>query len=155
MPVGLGGNLSDLAVVFAIGKCVHSDERFLFRTKPSEIILGDVQFHLQIVQIGQREYRTRRAGKLSGEQFALFYTAVQNRARDWSANHRRIQLLFRVCGLSFGLSNLAFGPRNFLYPRAKLRQLKTLFQRVRTLLAGFILRRRIVQGLLGKHSLRD
>ena len=96
LPVRLGGNLVDHAVVFAIGVGVYRDDALLLRTEAGEVILRDVKFDLDVVQVGQGDHLTLRAafrgaGKLRRHQLAFFRGALENRAADRSTDHGGVQ----------------------------------------------------------------
>src|SRR5208282_1663699 len=69
LPIGLGRNLRNFAVVGLVGISIRGDDTLLFGTQPGKIRLRDVELNLEIVQIRQRHYRSlwsagRCAGKL-------------------------------------------------------------------------------------------
>src|SRR5262249_41601441 len=97
LPVRLRRNLRNLAVVLAIGEGVRGDNASLSRTQAGEIILRDVEFYLDVVQVCERHNRAsgaafRSAGKLCRDQFALFCLALQNRATYRSPNEGGVEL---------------------------------------------------------------
>src|SRR5205807_10102520 len=134
---------------------INCDDGFLLPPEAGEIVLRDVEFNLQVFQVSERKYRARRAGKLSGKKLALFDAAIQNGTADGSTNYGRVQLRFRVGGLAFCLHQHALGAGDLLHARADFRQLMALFERVYALLAGLVLRRRIIESLPRKNSLLD
>src|SRR6202030_3152950 len=101
-----------------------------------------------ILQIREGKDRSCGAGKLSGEQLALFDAAIENRTRDRSSNHRSIELRFGVAGLPLRLHQRAFRTSDFLGPWTELRQLIALLERIHALLTRLILRSGVIQRLL-------
>ena len=85
LAVCLGRNLRNFAVIFAIRKSVHGDDTFLIRTQFGKVVLRDVQFDLNIVQIGESDDFTHRstfsaAGETGSDQFALLCGAFEDSA---------------------------------------------------------------------------
>jgi hypothetical protein len=94
----------------------------------------------------------RAALKLSCEQFAFLHAAIENGARNRSADHGCVKLGFGVGSLPFGLHERTLGPRDFLHTWSDLRQLIALLQRMDALLTCPILCRRIIERLLRHDS---
>ena len=88
------------------------------RRKFGEIILRNVEVRLNIVEIGEREYRSRCACELSCKQLSLFDAALKDRACDGSANYGSIQQRLLISSLALSLSEGAFGARDFLGTRS-------------------------------------
>ncbi len=104
---------------------------FCLEPKPREVVLRNVEFDLEIVQIGQRDHLSLRtalgaAGELRRYQLTLLCRAFQNRSGDRGADHRSIKPRLGIRGLSFGLEPCAFGSRDFLLPGTDLRQIECL-----------------------------
>ena len=57
LAIGFGRNLGDHAVPFEVRKRVDGHDALLLRARAGEIVLRDVEFDLQIDQIGQRDDR--------------------------------------------------------------------------------------------------
>ena len=130
LPVRFRRHFGDLAFVGAIFEGVEGDDAFLLRRELGKVVLRDIEFDLNVVQIGEGDDRSARAafgaaGKLRGDQFALFGGALQNRAGDGSANHSGIELRLGVGHLAFGLQQVAFGALDFFGARAELHQLES------------------------------
>ena len=75
--------------------------RLLLGTESGKVSLRDIEFDLQVVQVGKRHDRTLRAtsgstGKLRGDQLALFGGALENRSGHRRADDGRVELRFRI-----------------------------------------------------------
>src|ERR1700722_1590148 len=89
LSIRFGRDLVDRSVVLAVRECVGSDDALLFGTELREIILIHIDFDLQIVKVGDRDYVAFRAFiayESGGDKLALFDVALQNRAGDGSAD---------------------------------------------------------------------
>ena len=157
LPVRFGRHFGDLAFVGAIFEGVESDDAFLLGRQLGEVILRDIEFDLNVVQVGERDYRSARAafgaaGELRGDEFSFFRRALENRAGDRSANHGRVELRLGVGHLAFGLQQVAPGALNLFGARAELHELESALQRIHSLLRSVVLGDGVVQILLG-HAL--
>ena len=100
LAIGFGRNLVDEAVVFAIGKRVGGDDALLLRAQLREIVLVDVELDFQIVQIGERDdvaFGALVADEAGGDELAFLDVALQDGARDRSADDGVVELGFGVC----------------------------------------------------------
>src|SRR5437016_2677758 len=88
LPIGLGGDLFDIAFVGAVAKRVGGDHAALARAELGEIVLADIQLHLQIVQVRQRHHVPFGAlvpHEAGGDELTLLHRALKYRAGHWSA----------------------------------------------------------------------
>src|SRR5262249_39846293 len=82
LAVTLGRDLIDHALVLAIGISVSGHHCTLLWAELGEIVLADVEFNLQVREIGKSHDRTTRssriscAGKLRRDKLALFRRAL-------------------------------------------------------------------------------
>src|SRR5205823_636324 len=118
LAIGFRRNFRNCPVPLEVRKCVHSYDRFLMRSKFREIILGNVEVRLNIVEIGESEYRPRGTCELPSQQLSLFNAAFEDRACDGSANYGSIQQRLLIGSLTLSLSEGAFGARDFLGTRS-------------------------------------
>ena len=74
-------NLIDHALVLAIGIGVRGDDALLLRPELCEIVLTDIEFHLQIVEIRQRydvAFGAALADEAGSDKLALLDCALEN-----------------------------------------------------------------------------
>ncbi len=121
-------------------------------TEPGKIVLRDIEFDLEIVQIGQGDdqaLRTAfgRAGKSRGHELAFFGGALKNGSSHRGADHGGVEQRLGIVRLTLSLLHGAAGARDLLLPRTNLGQLETLVQRIHPLLVGLELRGGIVESL--------
>ncbi len=159
-PVGLGRHFGDHAVVLAVGEGIGCDHAFLFGAEPGEIVLRDIEFHLKIVEIGQRDDQALRAafggaGESRSHQLAFFGGSLENGSGHRGADHGRVEQRLGVVRLSLGLLQSAAGARDLFLPRTNLGQLETLVQRIHPLLVSLKLGGGIVERLLREHAFGD
>ncbi len=129
----MGRHLGDHAAVLPVRESIRCHYPFLSGVEPCEIILRDIEFHLQVVEIGQGDDQTLRAtfggaGKSRSHELALFRRPLENGSSHRSADHGGVEQGLGVVRLSLGLLQSAAGARNFFLPRPDLGQLETLVQ---------------------------
>src|SRR6185369_3310092 len=159
-PFGLGRHFRDHAVVLAVRESISCDYAFLFGVEPGEIVLRDIEFHLEIVEIGQGDDQALRAafggaGESRSHELAFFRGPLENSSRYRGADHGGVEQRLGVIRLSLGLLQRAAGARYLFLPWTNLGQLETLVQGIHPLLVSFKLGRRIIQGLLRQHTFGD
>src|SRR5438477_8382055 len=91
LAIGLRRNFRDHSVVLSVRKSVNCDHALLPGAKLGEIVLRDVEFDLDIMQVGKRNNLTlwaafSLAGELRRNQLTSFRGTLQNGARDRSSD---------------------------------------------------------------------
>ena len=158
LPVRLRRHLGDFAFVGAVFEGVEGDGAFLFRREFGEVVLSDVEFDLDVVQVGERNDGAARtafgtAGELGGDEFTFFGGAIENRTADGGADDGGIELRFGVLHGAFGLEEIAFSPFYFFGAGAELHEAEGALERIHALLRGVVLGGGVVQILLGHDAL--
>ena len=132
------------------------------RREFGKVVLRDIELDLNVVEIGERDYRTARAtfgaaGKLRGDQFALFGGALENRAAYGRADHGGIELRLGIIHLALGGLQHVGRERDQSLPMRgpSLESLKDCASEFSSLLIGVVLGLRVVEILLGDYALRE
>ena len=153
--VGFGRHLLHKALILAVWVSVGSNGAFLLRPQLREIILADIEFHLQVVQIGhghQVALGAFFAYESVGDKLTLLHVAVENGAGDRRTDDGILQLVVGVGKSAFCLRDLPLHLRNLLLARAEYREIQRSLQagdfRFRRIQLGL----RIVEALLRKNT---
>src|SRR5213078_1462851 len=146
--------------VASILECIEDHGGFLLRSEFGEVILCNIEFDLDVIQIGQRDNRPAwttfgAAGKLRRYQFALFSCAFKNRAADGRLDGRRVELSLGIVHLALRLQHIGAGTLYLLAARTDFRHSKHLLERIRALLGSVIAGGGIVKRLFGNYSLSE
>ena len=72
LPIRFGRHFGNFAFVRAVFECIESDDAFLLGRQFGKVILGDIEFDLNVVEISERDYRSAwtafgAAGELCGD----------------------------------------------------------------------------------------
>ena len=108
LPIRFRRHFCDLAFVGAVFEGVEGDDAFLIGRQLGKVVLRDVEFDLNVVEVGERDDGSARtafgaAGELRGDEFAFFGGAFENRAGDRGADDGGIELRLGIIHLTLGL----------------------------------------------------
>src|SRR5579871_1478959 len=159
LTICLGRDLFDEAVILAVGTVsVSGDDAGLSRAEFGKIALINIQFNLQVVQIGHRyniAFCTFVAHEAGGDELALLDIALEGCPIDGRLNNRVVELYLRIIKHALRLLYLCAQSVDLFLARADADQIIRLLQRIhlrdRAVVAGL----RIIQRLLSHYPLLD
>ena len=123
-----------------------------------EIVLRDIEFDFQIVQVGERNHVALGAAiadEAGGDELALLDGAFQNGAGDGRANDGVGQVRLGVTDGAARLVDLAAQGIDLLLARSEFHQLVGLLQRVDAVQRVVVARLRVVHHLLRHHAVLE